>query len=205
MLVSCADDGDSLSSTQEEQAQEGQFLVNLVPVNPNVLAATGQGLFSIYNDEFNAKMVINDSMAVNHIQQIYIGTRCPEIKDDINRDGIIDYVEAKVAVGGSLIPLDEDLSSQSAGNTYPEGPNYSYDKIASYITMLTDLKLPDLVSDDDLVKLGENENLNLEGKIVQVHGVSVSTILPITAQAPVNLTPQQSLPILCGVITRLQK
>jgi hypothetical protein len=139
--------------------------------------------------------------ATSHPQFIYTGSRCPTTSDDTNGDGYVDVVEAMAASGQMLVPLDSDLTAQDAGGTFPSGANYSYDESASYAAMLADLQLPDANTNDTIVKLGANEDLNVGKRVVIIHGVPSSTTLPPTVQGISSLSPQQTLPIACAVLT----
>lgn len=201
------DDSGSGSTTgpgqEEERPQEGQYRIVLSPVNPNVAGeATGTASFRHEGDEFEAIVNIDGAPTAIHMQHVHIGSRCPAPADNENGDGYIDAVEAGNVSGGALVPLDSDLRSQAAGGIFPSGMTYEYNESTSFQAMLADLRLPDDNTEDTLVKLGADENLNLEGKVLMVHGIPSSTTLPPTVRGVDGLSPQQALPILCGVITR---
>ncbi|MFP5384868.1 MAG: hypothetical protein ACLGHN_02230 [Bacteriovoracia bacterium] len=208
LAVSCGSDDDDSGSgvpqqQQEEQQQEGQFRVVLSPVNANVAAdATGTGSFLIEGDQFGVNLDVTGASRGAHRQFVHVGTVCPTPDSDTNGDGYIDATEAMSVSGGRIIPLDSDLRAQRAGGRFPMGGNYQYQEETSFQTMLQELRLPDTDTEDNLVKLGADENLNLEGKVVMVHGIPSSTTLPPTVQGVEGGSPQQTLPVLCGVITR---
>jgi hypothetical protein len=204
IIGSCGSDGDNgNSSLQEEQQQEGEYRVVLSPLNSDITGVpSGSGEFSLLGNDFRAVMNVSLAGGTGHIQLITTGSACPDNTSDANGDGWIDVVEAINVTGGALIPLDRDLSSQAAGGFFPEGANYNYDESVSYSLMLSDLKLPDSDDSDIFVKLGADEDLNLEGKTVLVHGVPETQDLPPTVSGAADLSAQATLPILCGVITR---
>ncbi len=204
ILCSCGSDDDNGSSrVEEEQEQEGEYKVVLSPLNGDLTGVpSGAGEFSITGDDFRAVMNVSMASGTGHIQLITTGSACPDNTSDTNGDGVIDVVEAINVTGAALIPLDRDLSSQSAGGFFPEGANYNYDESVSYSLMLSDLKLPDSDESDIFVKLGADEDLNLEGRTVLVHGIPDSQELPQTVSGAADLSAQATLPILCGVITR---
>lgn len=117
-----------------------------------------------------------------HMQNIYTG-RCPEDSDDTNVDGTIDIHEASLVVKNIILPLDGDINSQLGGmNIYPVGDiygTYFYEKEGKYSAIMKDLKSPDTNPEDNLVKLGKNEKLILEGKVVLVQGTLHDKTLPI--------------------------
>lgn len=212
-LVACGSDDDDSGSGSgtaqqpEQQSQEGEYRVRLLPVNPTVAnsgSATGEGTFTIQGDEFRAVMNVTGAPNAEHPQHIHVGNRCATAADDANGDGIIDAREASAATGSALVPLDADLRAQDAGeNNNPTGAGYNYNESASLLAMLADLRLPDTETSDDLVKLPVDEELDLAGKVVEVHGVPAETTLPGTVQGLDDKTAQESLPILCGVIERV--
>ena len=211
LVAACgSDDDDSGSGTAqqpEQQSQEGEYRVRLLPVNPTIAnsgSATGEGTFTIQGDEFRAVMNVTGAPNAEHPQHIHVGNRCATAADDANGDGVIDAREASAATGSALVPLDADLRAQDAGeNNNPTGAGYNYNESTSLQAMLADLRLPDTETSDDLVKLPVDEDLNLAGKVVEVHGVPAETTLPGTVQGLDDSTAQESLPILCGVIERV--
>jgi len=152
-------------------------------------------------DEFHAMVDATEATAATHQQHIHTGSRCPTQADDTNGDGFVDAVEAATVTGPALIPLDSDLKAQDAGGVYPSGSNYSYDESTSYEAMIADLRLPDTNTSDSLAKLGANEDLNLGTRVVEIHGVPASTTLPPTVLGMDGMSPQQSLPIACAVLS----
>ncbi len=209
LLAACGSDDDDNGTSvvqQEEQQQEGRYRVVLTPLNPLVASnATGTGEFTIEADEFKAIMNISGATSTTHVQRIHLLGSCPDQGSDTNEDGFIDVVEAISSVGSALVPIDNDLRSQLAGGTFPIGATYNYKESTSLLAMLADLRLPDPDNSDELVKLGADEDLNLEGRVVLIHGVPSSTSLPATVRGlGETLTAQQALPILCGVITRAE-
>lgn len=207
LVAACGSDDDDSGSgaaPQEEQQQDGQFTVTLAPVGNNVEGTpSGVGGFSISGDDFRAFMTVTGAPTAVHNQHVHIGTRCPSATDDTNQDGFIDIVEATTPSGGALIPLDDDLVSQSAGGDFPRGANYVYDESTSFQAMVQDLRLPDPDPADAVVKLGADDPLNIDGKVVIVHGVPATQELPDTVKGLGSLGPQEALPVLCGVITRV--
>jgi hypothetical protein len=201
-----SDDDDSSSSTpqQQQQQQEGQYQVVFTPVNPNVAPTiTGTGDFSLAGDNFEAKINVVGAPLASHPQFVFTGGACPSATSDTNGDGYVDIVEATTVAGNPFLPLDSDLRDQASGGVFPLGMNYNYDESTSYQTMLADLHLPDTDTADLLAKLGATEDLNLEGRVVMVHGIASSTTVPGTVVGAGGLSPQQTLPIACGVVARV--
>ena len=144
-----------------------------------------------------------------HMQNIFTGNRCPTVEDDLNQDGHIDIVEAYQVLGKIIIPLDGDINSQAGGNNiFPLGDawgSYSYEKEANEKSFLRDLKSSDPNPDDNIVKLGRDEKLNLNGRAVLIQGISAQTILPESVATTAGRPIHQTLPIACGILSRTHK
>lgn len=188
----------------EVEDVERSYSVTLTEVNPQVAPGVlGNGDLVLTGDNFTATLDLTGAPGGVHRQGITVGAACPTIKDDANADGYVDGVEAQVSSGKTLIPLDGDLTSQAAGeNEYPSD-NYNYSESTPFSTMLADLVAPDTNPNDSVVKLSAAEELTLQGKVVVVWGVAPDTVVPATVAGVDQLTPQQSLPIACGVIERV--
>ena len=140
-----------------------------------------------------------------HAQHIHVADACPAPEADTNGDGFIDVVEGVPSYGAILVPLDGDLSSQSAGAdgfpTANEDGAVDYEQSTMLADMLADLRAEDPDTTDAIAKLGADEDLSLEGRHVVIHGVADTTSLPATVQTIGNLSPHTSLPVACGTIT----
>ncbi|MCM2349385.1 MAG: hypothetical protein NDI69_05135 [Bacteriovoracaceae bacterium] len=187
LVVSCGsyndDDSDYSSGTppQEEQSQEGTFRAVLNPENPDISNATAAAQISIQGDEIKAQVFFGNGEETIHAQHIHSGTRCPTIEDDSNGDGVIDANEAQAVYGPAIIPLDSELST-TIGN-FPTGASYVYDESGSFSQLLSNFNL---------------QGLNVEGKVINIHGVPESVELPPTAQGG-----KAAFPITCGVLQKV--
>lgn len=198
------------SQQQEEQQDEGVYQAVLAPLNSDVslLATTGTVDIIIEGDEVKVSMTVNGSpVNITHLQHIHAGSSCPVAADDLNGDAYIDVIEGVPKYGPILIPLDADLASQNGGSAnYPSASatgNYTYDEATSLTSMLADLRAPDPDLTDATVKLEAGELLNLAGRHIVVHGVSPLSNLPDTVASIGNIPSHVTLPIACGVITRV--
>lgn len=200
------DDDDSAQNEQtpEEQTDQGSYQAQLAPLNVSVGGSpTGTATIVISGDEVEADVNLRNAHSTVHAQFVDTATRCPNAQDDVNSDGFVDYQEAKVASGQILIPLDNELSSQAAGGSFPSGSSYSYDEETSLTQMLADLTAPDTTPTDDITKLPAGSQLNLAGRVVVIHGVRSSTSLPATVAGAGSIPAQRVLPIACGVLVRV--
>lgn len=144
-----------------------------------------------------------------HMQNVYLGSRCPTMEDDLNLDGFIDINEAYISSGKIIIPLDGDINSQAGGlNTYPVSNiygSYFYEKEAWKSNFNNDLKNADPNPNDNIVKLGRNEKLNLQEKVVIIQGVASNLTFPETVSSFGGRPVHQTLPVACGIFKRTLK
>ena len=197
------DDGGTPAPPQQEQQQTGTFRATLSPLNSNVSGlVNGTADVVFEGDTFELKMNVAGSPEATHPQFIYLGTACPETPADANQDSFIDGIEAQSSAGKILIPLDDDLITQSAGGTFPSGISYQYSESTSFLAMFAELKLPDENATDSITKLGTDDEINLAGKVIIVHGVPSTTNLPETVRGVDGAAAHETLPIACGVLVR---
>jgi hypothetical protein len=202
LIASCGKDGGSkssspnINSTVEEQTAEGTYRSVLRPMNNSLSGFLPNGFAEIRIEGDNAKIktLLDDDARVTHMQSIHMGTRCPNASDDTNGDGVIDIEESYRASGDAFIPLDGDLNSaeKGAGN-YPIGRGFTYLKSAELTSLQTD------------TRMRTQQNLNLGGRVILIHGVDASTSLPATVATREGMTAQASVPVVCGVIQRIHQ
>lgn len=210
-LAACGGNGGGSDSAQGEtsvavEAADGVYHAHLRPVNPhsNGFLPHGGATFRVEGDKLTVKTYLDDASAVTHRQSIHVGTSCPTEAHDANEDGMIDYNEAKAAVGPVMIPLDGDLSSQEKGaEIYPRGSSFTYNQSGLVSEMVSDLYESDPVPGDEIVKFRPGQGMKLIGRVVLVHGTYSSDLLPATlgtrGSDPANL----ALPVVCGVIATI--
>lgn len=206
LLVACggsssdSNDSSGASLVELEQAmKEGEYVAFLRTVNSslNGYIPYGRAEFSLKEDELKVVTYLDDDQRVMHMQRIHSGRRCPTLEDDLNGDGLIDIVEAEKALGEVILPLDNDLSSRAAGEgKYPIGSAFTYIRSAKWSSILEDLKK----SYKEGYMVLQGEHLNLENKVVLIHGTSATTLVPTTLETKDDLEPHISVPIACGII-----
>jgi hypothetical protein len=195
LLMACGGNSDSGNNAPsiQEQTSEGSYRAILRPMNNSLsgFLPTGAAEMTITGDSVQMKTYLDDDAKVTHLQNIHVGTRCPNISDDQNNDGLVDIEEAYGVVGKILIPLDADINSAVDGEKiYPLGGGYTYTETASLSKLEND------------VKARTNENLNLGGRVVLIHGAALSTKMPTTVATRDSMLMQASVPIVCGIIER---
>jgi hypothetical protein len=147
------------------------------------------------------------SPEVMHLQNIHIGLRCPDLSDDLNQDGIIDSEEGKKVYKEVIIPLDDDLNSQHLGlGIFPASDyfgQYRWSRSTSVKNLLEDLYQDDINSTDQYVKLKASHPFDLTGRAIVISGIQGNHQLPDTIDYPLRSTPQQSLPVACGILKKI--
>lgn len=194
--------------TVEQQPDEGFYKAILTPLNTELAGQTSGTIeVRIQGDDFFVESRVNGSpIAVKHLQNILSGTKCPDNTSDINNDGIIDITESIPAAGKIIIPLDSDLSEQLDGIEY--GPisnnagNFVYRRSTTLSRVLAGLRSIDPDPRDHIIKLNPEEELNLSGRVVMVHGIKHTNPLATGIGSYGPFTAEQSLPIACGVLIR---
>ena len=203
------DDDDDGPAQNQEQVAQGKYQATLTSINPG-LNPTVAGVveIEITDDDFDAKVSMTGVSAGRHLQNVFMGRECPTDADNLNpaEDSFVDVVEGQRKYGDILIPLDGDLNSQLGGITvWPNAAangSYIYDEDADLDKMMNDLRLPDAIDSDIIGKL-ESDDLNLEGRVVVVHGVASDASLPESVQSTLELPSHQTIPIACGVIRKI--
>ncbi len=193
---------------QVEQEAEGSYIANFNVINNGVGGAvTGSVAITKQGNRFLAYAQLSGGYPnIVHQQRVHIGTSCPTAADDTNGDGYIDVNEAFSRTGKILFPLDSDISSQERGSSiWPSGDmygNYFWERATAYDRFITDLREPDLNEENDYGKLGVEGKLNLDGRVVMVHGAPETANLPDTVGTKGRLRNFQTIPIACGVIRK---
>lgn len=183
----------------------GKYAINFITLNTAALGfLTTTGHVTRKDDRINVRLKLTGgSPNVWHRQAIHTGWGCPVAKDDLNNDGYIDAKEGAKVWGQPLIPLDADLATQEAGmEDFPIADSkgtYSYGRTTDFKSMFEDLKTPS--ESDTVAKIPENMGLMLEGKAVVIMGTSKA--VPETVAQVDGLSREQSLPIACGLIKKL--
>lgn len=178
---------------EEESISDGIYSAILIPVNAKVSNEVGGEVkFSRYGDEFKVSVNLFHAPSGTHEQHLHLGISCPQLSDDLNVDGYIDFDEARPKIDYIIVPLDNDLSSQQGGGRFPTG-SYKYSQSTSYQLMLSDLQRPDDMINDFFAKLNGDE-LRLEKRVVMIY--SRGRNLPATVSSPL-------VPLACGILTKI--
>ncbi|MEQ9399685.1 MAG: hypothetical protein RJQ04_11035 [Longimicrobiales bacterium] len=198
-LGACDDDDDLIVPDDTES-----YAAVLAPMNES--GVTGTVSLTIEDDAtFRAEVdAVGLAPEMLHPQHIHFAESCPTVAADANNDGFVDVVEGVPTYGGILVPLDGDLTDQSAGQpdgfpTATAAGTISFDRTANLDAMLADLTASDPNPDDPVVKL-EGDRLRLTTRTVVLHGVSSETELPSSVQSIGSAPATLTLPVACGQV-----
>ncbi len=187
----------------------GLYMAKFFTMNPGVNGTIpGSATLQRQDDKFYAYIrIFGGAPNAWHQQNVHVGTRCPNAGDDLNGDGYIDIEEGNIVWGKVLLPLDSNIGSQSAGkNIFPiadASGTYFYERVTNFDRMFEDLKTVDKNLDDNIAKLSPDQGLDFEGKVVVVHGTADTVVYPDTVATTERFKAHQTLPIACGVFTRV--
>lgn len=120
---------------------------------------------------------------------------CPTAAQDKNGDGVVDLRETEPTSGETMVPFTADpVSMEIVVNTYPKASadgSYHYSKTVSLSAL-----------EQAFAKKYAGQKLNLDHRVVMIHGVPATTKLPSTVASLGDIPAQVTIPIACGVITR---
>jgi hypothetical protein len=190
---------------------QGHYQAKFMTMNPHINGTVpGSANFFRKEEKFFAFVrLFAGGVKAWHMQNVYNGGRCPSLSDDTNGDGFIDIQEAQGVMGKILIPLDSDINTQDSGKRFfPLGDlsgNYHYERVSSFRKFLSDLQSQDKDPEDDIVKLTEDQGLNIVGKTVLIQGVSETVELPETVGTKGRHRSFQTLPVACGIFKKIDQ
>lgn len=195
---------------QFESEAEGTYVAEMQIMNRGVGGAISSSLsITKEGEKMTAYLRFNGGMpSTAHQQRVHVGTACPTDADDTNGDGYVDINEAFAKAGKILFPLDADISGQERGSSlWPMGDiygSYNWERATNFERFIKDLREPDLNEENDYAKLGPDGALNLDGRVVLIHGTTKEiSNLPDTVGSRNRLANFQTIPIACGVIRKV--
>lgn len=188
-----------------QHAANAEYIAHLTPLNEKV---TGQpsratATFTIRGDKLTIDVVARGvSPDIAHLQHFHGFTdgraaTCPTMAQDKNGDGIIDLMETEPVAGTTMVPFTADpVSMEIVVNTYPTASakgTYHYRKTVSLSAL-----------EAAFAKKFPGQHLDLDKRVVFLHGVPASTRLPATVASLGDIPAQVTIPIACGRIERVK-
>lgn len=181
------------------------YAAHLTSLNakPSGHSSSAEATFKIRGDSLTihiaARGVAPDLDHLQHFHGFPDGHQaaCPTAAQDKNGDGVIDLMETEPTSGETMVPFTADpVSMEIVVNTYPKASasgSYTYDKTVSLSAL-----------EQAFAKKYSGQKLNLDHRVVMIHGVPATTKLPSTVASLGDIPAQVTIPIACGVIKRVK-
>lgn len=223
-FTSCADNSDDDDNVQTETTNEDNdgndeeddteatknYIGIFSPINDQV-TEDFLGRVNIEEDEdirFQVDILNISQDEITHPQYVHMASRCPSLdRDDLNEDGFIDFSEAQAASGKMLMAIDSDLKNLSEED-FPMSDTaggYFYDESSTTQDLLNALREPLENPESSLfARLEEDEELELNQRVIIIYGVGADVELPETIATRPNATAQESLPVACSEIEEVE-
>jgi hypothetical protein len=183
-------------------ASAAVYAASLTPLNSSVTGqpVAGTVQFAVAGDQLVISVDASDVPAgMEHWQHVHGFTdgraaACPTMAADANGDSLVDLIETEALSGTTMIPLHRDpVSMDIPQHTYPvatAGGTLAYADTVS---------LAALQQAFDTTYPGQQ--LDLDHRVVFLHGVPASTQLPASVASLGPIPAQVTLPIACGVLS----
>lgn len=190
---------------------EGHYQAKFTTLNPHINGTIpgSANLYRINNRLFAFVRLFGGAVNAWHMQNIYIGSRCPSLSDDINKDGFIDIIEAERVLGKIIIPLDNDIRSQKAGGRrYPYADlsgNYVYERVTAFSDFIKDLNKEDELISDNIAKISKTSGFDFKNLTVLIQGIEEAKELPETVITKPPYESYKTIPVTCGVFEKILK
>jgi hypothetical protein len=180
------------------------YVAKLAPMNSKVAgtAASGEARFTVNGDnltiDISVKGVPPDMVHWQHFHGFKDNrsASCPTAKADANHDGIVDLIETEPTSGTTMVPFDSNpVAMDIAHGTYPKASAqgmYHYNQTVSLKAL-----------DAAFAKAFSDRKLDLDQRVVFIHGVPSETKLPKSVASLGPIPAQVTLPIACGKIERV--
>ncbi len=205
LLTSAAIAAALSTSAAPAPTKDAVYVAKLQPVNVKASgqAASGEVRFTVHGDSLTIKVHVQGVPPnIEHWQHFHgfpdgKQSTCPTAKADANGDGYIDIRETEPASGTTMVPFNGDpMSMDIPTDTYPHASakgTYDYEKTMS---------LSALQSAFGTKFAGQK--IDLDRRVVQVHGVPESTTLPASVASLGTIPARVTIPLACGPIKRIQ-
>ncbi|HET6630625.1 MAG TPA: hypothetical protein VFG91_12690 [Woeseiaceae bacterium] len=178
-----------------------EYVAVLEPLNTGVtgLRSTGKARFLIDGDELTITVTAEEvPPGITHLQHFHgfedgRDASCAGPADDANGDGIVDLIETEAVSGKTMVPFTADpVSLEIVTDTYPtasDNETYHYQQTVS----LAELQ-------QAFAEAFSGQDLDLDGRVVYVHSVLPSMVMPDSVASLGDIPAHVTLPIACGEI-----
>ncbi len=191
-------------SSQSRESRESAaqvYVAHLHSLNSEVTGkqTTGTARFTVRGDSLTIAINTQNAPAgIEHLQHFHGFTdgrdaSCAAPSADVNHDGVVDLIETEPASGTTMVPFTDDpVSMEIVTDTYPKansGGTYHYSKTVSLSAL-----------EKALSEKFSGQKLDLDHRVVYIHGVPSDTKLPSTVASLGTIPAQVTIPIACGKI-----
>ena len=194
----------SISYAQKQSVGETHaYVAEINAINPQLTNSkvSGQAIFIVADGQLKITIVVKGVSPGMHLQHIHgfisgQAAICPPANADKNGDGIIDLVETEPSAGTTLIPFNgAPIELKIKSDTYP---------VAGKNGILTyEMTVPLAQLNAAIKKEYGIDKLDLEHRVIIIHGVPEGTSLPNTVQSLPGVPAYVTVPIACGEIKAL--
>lgn len=209
-LISCnqsnSDQKNVQGDTTGNQSVVATYIANLQGLNSNVtnMSTTAQAKFILTNDSLFVTISARGvAPGIQHWQHFHgfgdgQSASCAEQANDKNNDGIIDVVETETTSGTTMVPFNDKAAEMDLGSdTYPKANDDS--------TYQYEVRIPLAQLKASFAKSFGDSSLNLEKRVLYIHGVPSDSKLPSTVASIGDIPAHITLPIACGKIEKIQE
>jgi hypothetical protein len=189
LSVSCGQqsfpDYENTDNEIREEQNSGNFHGGLVALNRSITGSIdGHVKVWIRGVQFYSKVVLKHGPGrMRYEQYIHTESGCPNQSHDLNGDGFLSVSEVVSVSGFKLIPLDRVLKTQNEGlgwfPTSSKKGSYVYSRSTAVFDLMKDLRGPDSSPSDRMVKLPNNEDLDLFRRTLILYAYIDNTYLPV--------------------------
>jgi hypothetical protein len=185
-------------------AADASHTAELLPLNTSTTgsSASGEASFTISGDQLTIKVTAKGvPPSMEHLQHFHgfaMGDQqstCPAASSDANGDGVVDIKETEASAGETMVPFQGDpVGMQIVVDTYPKAGadgTYSYEKT-----------VPLKALEDAFTGKYPGQSLDLERRVVFLHGVPMTTALADSVASLGDIPAQVTIPIACGQIEK---
>lgn len=182
------------------------YVAHLAPMNAAVAGSktTGEARFEIRGHDLIIDIKVENAPPnITHWQHFHgfkddRAATCPGPSADKNGDGIIDLIETGPASGTTMVPFDDAPAKMDvAHGVYPKASadgSYTYHEVVPLRALRT-----------AFAKSFGARKIDLDKRVVYIHGVPDDTKLPATVASLGPIPAQVTLPIACGRIERVHR
>lgn len=188
-----------------QAAPTESYVAQLVPMNTHVTQSntTGEARLDIRGDRLTIDIRVRnapgDTVHWQHFHGMTNGgsATCPTLGADTNGDRIVDLIETGPAAGTTMVPFDTKPAAMDvAHGQYPKAStsgSYHYHEVVSVKALSA-----------AFAKTFNGQGLDLDKRVIFIHGVPSYTVLPPTVQSLGPIPAAVTLPIACGKIERVR-